>query len=35
MVKSLPLDAIRWLVVIVVLYAGLSLLRTATATQDS
>ena len=30
-VKSLPLEAIRWLVVVVVLYAGLSLLRTATA----
>ena len=28
-VKSLPLEAIRWLVVVVVLYAGLSLLRTA------
>lgn len=28
-VKSLPLYAIRWLVVVVVLYAGLSLLRTA------
>jgi uncharacterized membrane protein YfcA len=28
-VKSLPLVAIRWLVVVVVLYAGLSLLRTA------
>ena len=28
-VKSLPLYAIRWLVVGVVLYAGLSLLRTA------
>ena len=28
-VKSLPLSAIRWLVVVVVLYAGLSLLRTA------
>lgn len=28
-VKSLPLTAIRWLVVIVVLYAGLSLLATA------
>ena len=30
-VKSLPLAAIRWLVVIVVLYAGVSLLRTAMA----
>ena len=30
-VKSLPLQAIRWLVVIVVLYAGLALLRTAMA----
>ena len=30
-VKSLPLEAIRWLVVVVVLYAGLSLLRTAMA----
>ncbi len=28
-VKSLPLVAIRWLVVVVVLYAGISLLRTA------
>ena len=28
-VKSLPLVAIRWLVVMVVLYAGVSLLRTA------
>jgi len=28
-VKRLPLDAIRWLVVVVVLYAGISLLRTA------
>lgn len=28
-VKSLPLEAIRWLVVIVVLYAGVSLLKTA------
>jgi uncharacterized membrane protein YfcA len=28
-VKSLPLEAIRWLVVVVVLYAGLTLLRTA------
>lgn len=28
-VKSLPLEAIRWLVVVVVLYAGVSLLRTA------
>ncbi len=28
-VKSLPLVAIRWLVVVVVLYAGVSLLRTA------
>ncbi|MDH4062884.1 MAG: sulfite exporter TauE/SafE family protein [Acidobacteriota bacterium] len=27
-IKSLPLDAIRWLVVAVVLYAGISLLRT-------
>ncbi len=34
-VKSLPLEAIRWLVVIVVLYAGVSLLRTATAKQDA
>ncbi|MGE3887440.1 MAG: hypothetical protein AB7H81_13490, partial [Vicinamibacterales bacterium] len=32
-VKSLPLDAIRWLVVVVVLYAGLSLLRTAMASR--
>ena len=31
LVKSLPLDAIRWLVVAVVLYAGVSLFRTATA----
>ncbi len=30
-VKSLPLAAIRWLVVVVVLYAGVSLLRTALA----
>lgn len=30
-VKSLPLYAIRWLVVVVVLYAGISLLRTAMA----
>jgi uncharacterized membrane protein YfcA len=30
-VKSLPLEAIRWLVVVVVLYAGLALLRTALA----
>jgi uncharacterized membrane protein YfcA len=30
-VKSLPLDAIRWLVVVVVLYAGVALLRTALA----
>ena len=29
LVKSLPLEAIRWLVVIVVLYAGVSLLKTA------
>ncbi|MEZ5416578.1 MAG: sulfite exporter TauE/SafE family protein [Vicinamibacterales bacterium] len=29
LVKSLPLEAIRWLVVVVVLYAGVSLLRTA------
>lgn len=28
-VKSLPLEAIRWLVVVVVLYAGVSLLKTA------
>lgn len=28
-VQSLPLEAIRWLVVVVVLYAGLALLRTA------
>ena len=28
-VKSLPLDALRWLVVIVVLYAALSMLRSA------
>jgi uncharacterized membrane protein YfcA len=34
-VKSLPLEAIRWLVVIVVLYAGVSLLRTATAKRES
>ena len=32
-VKSLPLEAIRWLVVVVVLYAGSSLLRTAMAKQ--
>lgn len=32
-VKSLPLYAIRWLVVVVVLYAGLSLLRTAMASR--
>ena len=30
-VKALPLAAIRWLVVVVVLYAGVSLLRTALA----
>lgn len=34
-VKSLPLEAIRWLVVVVVLYAGLSLLRTAMAKQGA
>ncbi len=33
-VKSLPLEAIRWLVVVVVLYAGLALLRTATASRS-
>jgi uncharacterized membrane protein YfcA len=33
-VKSLPLVAIRWLVVAVVLYAGLSLLRTAFGEAD-
>jgi uncharacterized membrane protein YfcA len=33
-VKSLPLVAIRWLVVVVVLYAGLSLLRTAFRRRD-
>ncbi len=31
LVKSLPLVAIRWLVVVVVLYASVSLLRTAFA----
>jgi uncharacterized membrane protein YfcA len=30
-VKELPLEAIRWLVVVVVLYAGVNLLRTALA----
>lgn len=34
-VKSLPLEAIRWLVVVVVLYAGVSLLRTALASRGS
>jgi uncharacterized membrane protein YfcA len=34
-VKSLPLEAIRWMVVVVVLYAGLSLLRTAMARRDA
>jgi uncharacterized membrane protein YfcA len=34
-VKSLPLDAIRWLVVVVVLYAGLALLRTALARREA
>jgi len=33
-VKSLPLVAIRWLVVVVVLYAGVSLLRTAIRSRD-
>ena len=33
-VKSLPLVAIRWLVVVVVLYAGLSLLGTAIRSRD-
>jgi uncharacterized membrane protein YfcA len=33
-VKSLPLVAIRWLVVVVVLYAGISLLRTAIRSRD-
>jgi uncharacterized membrane protein YfcA len=33
-VKSLPLEAIRWLVVAVVLYAGVSLLRTALASRE-
>jgi uncharacterized membrane protein YfcA len=33
-VKSLPLVAIRWLVVVVVLYAGVSLLRAATGSRD-
>lgn len=32
-VKQLPLEAIRWMVVAVVLYAGISLLRTATSRQ--
>ncbi len=34
-VKSLPLEAIRWLVVVVVLYAGVSLLRTALTDRRS
>ncbi len=34
-VKALPLEAIRWLVVIVVLYAGLSLLTTALDSRQS
>jgi uncharacterized membrane protein YfcA len=34
LVKSLPLVAIRWLVVVVVLYAGVSLLRTALARRQ-
>lgn len=33
-VKSLPLEAIRWLVVVVVLYAGVALLRTALASRE-
>jgi uncharacterized membrane protein YfcA len=33
-VKSLPLEAIRWLVVVVVLYAGLALLRTALSSRE-
>lgn len=33
-VKSLPLEAIRWMVVVVVLYAGLALLRTAMAKAE-
>jgi len=33
-VKSLPLVAIRWLVVVVVLYAGLSLLRTVVSSRE-
>jgi uncharacterized membrane protein YfcA len=33
-VKSLPLEAIRWLVVVVVLYAGMALLRTALAKRE-
>lgn len=34
-VKSLPLEAIRWLVVVVVFYAGVSLLRTVTSARGS
>jgi uncharacterized membrane protein YfcA len=34
LVKSLPLVAIRWLVVVVVLYAGLSLLRAAARSRE-
>jgi len=34
-VKSLPLNAIRWLVVAVVLYAGVSLLRTALSRREA
>jgi uncharacterized membrane protein YfcA len=34
-VKSLPLEAIRWLVVVVVLYAGVSLLKTALDKRQS
>jgi len=34
-VKSLPLEAIRWLVVVVVLYAGLSLLKTAMTRREA
>ena len=33
-VQSLPLDALRWLVVIVVVYSAISLLRSALATRD-
>jgi uncharacterized membrane protein YfcA len=34
-VKSLPLTALRWLVIVVVSYAALAMLRSAMSTKDS